>query len=421
MYDIIIVGAGIAGLYAAHKIQILDHTKKILVLEQSPKEGLGGRARNKPFQGASVAIGAGVGRLEKDRCLYRLLQEFEIPTHTFPAKAQYAVTTTTHDGPCNVKQMFSEIRRQYNSKSHPPLTFREFAEPLLGKDLYRQFTTCAGYTDYENEDVQNTLYNYGFEDNYEEWTGFSVPWSTLVQAIVTKIKSAGCKIRTSCAVSKIRPIQQSSICGFDVLVQTGRIYQSKQVIMATTIESVLHLVPGALDKTSPYRDIHGQAFMRIYGRFSKACIPIVRNQIQTQTIVPGPLHKLIPIQPEKGIYMIAYTDNEGAKTIRNYCENTAKNREALCRLLERALGLSRGTLELVAIQGWFWSIGTHYYAPLQPPYRNRTEFIRHVQRPLPNMAVVGEMVARNQGWVEGALESVDAVVTAGWINGRNKT
>jgi monoamine oxidase len=27
------------------------------------------------------------------------------------------------------------------------------------------------------------------------------------------------------------------------------------------------------------------------------------------------------------------------------------------------------------------------------------------------MIVVGEMVSRHQGWVEGALESVDAVIT----------
>jgi len=32
------------------------------------------------------------------------------------------------------------------------------------------------------------------------------------------------------------------------------------------------------------------------------------------------------------------------------------------------------------------------------------------------MVVVGEMVSRDQGWVEGALESVDAVVTRDWVN-----
>jgi hypothetical protein len=32
------------------------------------------------------------------------------------------------------------------------------------------------------------------------------------------------------------------------------------------------------------------------------------------------------------------------------------------------------------------------------------------------MVVVGEMVSCDQGWVEGALESVDAVVTKEWVS-----
>lgn len=409
MYDIILIGAGMAGLYAAHKIQTLDPTKKILLLEQSPKDGLGGRAQNKSFQGASVVIGAGIGRLAKDHRLHQLLQEFNIPTHEFQVKTQYATS------PCNVKQMFSELRRQYKSiPSRPqPQTFRQFAEPFLGKQLYKQFTICAGYTDYEEEDVQNTLFKYGFEDNYEEWTGFSVPWTALVLALVDKLKAGGCEIRTSCRVIRLQSVDEE----MRVFVQTGRIYSCKKVVLATTIESVLQLVPGATAKTSPYRTIRGQAFMRIYGRFSKACIPIVHNHIQTQTIVAGPLHKLIPIHSGRGIYMIAYTDNDDADYMRAYGENTAKNRDVLCRLLERALGLSRGILELVAIRGWYWRIGTHYYAPLPLPYRTRSEFIRHVQRPVPALAVVGEMVSNNQGWVEGALESVDAVITPSWVEG----
>jgi monoamine oxidase len=32
------------------------------------------------------------------------------------------------------------------------------------------------------------------------------------------------------------------------------------------------------------------------------------------------------------------------------------------------------------------------------------------------MVVVGEMISRHQGWVEGALQSVDAVITSAWVN-----
>jgi hypothetical protein len=45
----------------------------------------------------------------------------------------------------------------------------------------------------------------------------------------------------------------------------------------------------------------------------------------------------------------------------------------------------------------------------------RSEFIYKAQHPLPNVLVVGEVVAENQGWTEGALDSVVKVVTKKWI------
>jgi monoamine oxidase len=34
---------------------------------------------------------------------------------------------------------------------------------------------------------------------------------------------------------------------------------------------------------------------------------------------------------------------------------------------------------------------------------------------MPNMLIVGEMISNNQGWTQGALESVKAVVSKKWI------
>jgi monoamine oxidase len=45
-----------------------------------------------------------------------------------------------------------------------------------------------------------------------------------------------------------------------------------------------------------------------------------------------------------------------------------------------------------------------------PVKETRLEFIHKVQRPLQNLFVVGEMVSLNQGWVEGALQSVQEVI-----------
>ena len=131
--------------------------------------------------------------------------------------------------------------------------------------------------------------------------------------------------------------------------------------------------------------------------------------------MPGPLHKIIPINQEKGIYMIAYTDNEGATTLKPYLKDTSENREIFCDLLEKSFGMPPHSLKLLAMKDYYWTIGTHYYDPIKGPYKNRREFIEKAQHPMPNMLIVGEMISNNQGWTQGALESVKAVVSKKWI------
>jgi hypothetical protein len=172
-----------------------------------------------------------------------------------------------------------------------------------------------------------------------------------------------------------------------------------------------------------YQHIHGQPFLRIYGQFAKSCRDRMRDAVATTTIVPGPLHKLIPINIKKGVYMIAYTDNADALRVERALATTDQPHVVLCRMLERALNLPADSLQLDKIRVIPWTIGTHFYAKggiaSDPsisgklsggPFATRRAFVKAAQRPYPNVAVVGEMVSLNhQGWVEGCLESVDRI------------
>jgi hypothetical protein len=142
----------------------------------------------------------------------------------------------------------------------------------------------------------------------------------------------------------------------------------------------------------------------------------MKQYVPTYTIVPGPLQKIIPIDANKGIYMIAYSDNANAGLLRDYLENNEKNRELFCELIEKSLGIPDGELMLTSIKDFYWPIGTHYYTPLKDKYENRQTFIYEAQHPEKDILVVGEVVSINQGWVEGALESVKAVLTKKWID-----
>lgn len=409
-YDIIIIGGGISGLYSAYKILKMAPKTRLLVLERYKKHWLGGRLGNVMFQGTMVVSGAGIGRKEKDYLLIDLLREMKIPYTDFQISHNYA--KTVHP-PCNVKKIIYILKKEL--KETPDLrsskTFKEFALPILGADLYKHFTICSGYTDYENADVYDTLYNYSFDDNYGSWTGLHIPWAQLIDEISKKVGSKN--IRVS---SNVTDIEVVSPCNFVVHTDKNVSYSCDKVILATTISSVLKLIPGASEKNSIYQQIQGQPFLRLYGKFSKSSIPIMKEYVNGQTIVSGPLKKIIPMDSDKGVYMIAYTDNADAKSLKDHLENNTENRAYFCELLESSLGIPKDTLHLNAILDFYWPIGTHYYKPLSSQFKNRKEFIKKAQNPMPGMLVVGEMISLNQGWTQGALESVESVVTKKWVD-----
>jgi hypothetical protein len=143
----------------------------------------------------------------------------------------------------------------------------------------------------------------------------------------------------------------------------------------------------------------------------------MKEYVKGYTFLPGPLQKIIPIDPNNGIYMIAYNDNNNTIILKKHLQNNSENRELYQRLLEKSLGMPNDSIHIIAIKDYYWPIGTHYYKPLNKElYSSREEFIDKAQHPEKGILVVGEVVSRNQGWTEGALESVKDVVTKKWIN-----
>jgi len=104
--------------------------------------------------------------------------------------------------------------------------------------------------------------------------------------------------------------------------------------------------------------------------------------------------------------MIGYADNESALILEKYKDD----KEALAELVREGLGLPKDSVKILNVQSHFWRIGTHYYDTLPAKYDDRNKFLFEAQRPHPNIFVVGEVVAINQGWVEGALQSVRAIM-----------
>ena len=401
MYDIIIIGSGMSGLYAAYKIKKHAPETRFLILEKNPTSGLGGRANNVQFQGSMVAIGAGIGR-KRDKLLRRLVSELGFEINEFSSKPVFSGKIKQ---PLDIRKAMTLLRGEYSKHAPTNQTFSQFAKHVLGPSTYKHFSVSAGYTDYEKEGAYETLYYYEMEDN-AGISGFSVSWHQLVEKLASNIGES--HFRFSAEVSKL----SSQGDHYSLETERGTKYACKKIIVATTIDSIRRLLPRPI-----YKSIEGQPFLRVYGKFTAKSTPIMKEYVKGTVIVPGPLQKIIAINPENGVYMIAYSDNRNALDLKLYTENTSKTRALYCHLLETALGMDAGSLHLVAIRSFYWDIGTHYYKPLdESAFGSRKEFIDVAQHPADGILVVGEVVSVHQGWTEGALESVEAVLTKKWLN-----
>jgi hypothetical protein len=396
-YDIIIIGGGISGLFSALTIRKLSPTTSILILEQNNL--VGGRMDTYNFYDSMVNTGAGIGRKKKDAILIKLLKEFNINYKEYNFHVKYSDQI---DKKINLAKIIKLLTNKYRKNEHSHLTFKQFSIIILGNEQYQKFVTKLGFSDFEKEGVLDVLNNYGLDDNEDGWIALKIDWSILIEKIVKQIGSRYIRVNNKALlISK----------HFDkYFISTSKSnYFCNKIIIASTIETVSKLLPNF----RIYDQVHSQSFLRVYGKFSKP-IP----NLDEYTIVTGPLKKIIPINIENYLYMIAYTDNDSADLLKPFTTNNQKNREYFCKLIEQALNL-KDKLNLISLKSFFWKAGTHYYEPLKEPFKNRSDFIDYAQHPYQNMLVVGEMISIHQGWTLGALESVERVLNKKWIHKYN--
>jgi hypothetical protein len=422
--DVIIIGGGIAGLYAAYQVKRLaPPNTTFLILEKNPKKWLGGRAGNETFYGANIVVGAGVGRKDKDHALIKLLKDTKVPNSEFTSERIYVPRALFK--PDDIMKTMRTLKVEYNKRPehyrHSRKTFKQFFIDTLGESEYRSFVTSTGYTDFEEADIYETLYHYGMDDNVSGWTAIHVPWNDLIESLYQNI--GGSKhFRFSSEVKHIRKIEENPGSIFEVTTTAPQrhTYYANKVVVATTVDAVRKIVPGASSRSSIYQQIQGQPFLIVYAKFDRESTEIMKKYVTSFTVLEkGHLQKMIPMDPDKGVYMIAYSDNDHAKALKakGALENTRKNCEMYSKWAVDALGIPASTpLHIIAIKDYYWPIGTHYYEPLDKEFKTRSEFIHQAQHPMKGMVVVGEMVSRDQGWVEGALESVDKVITSDWVS-----
>jgi protoporphyrinogen oxidase len=386
-----IIGSGISGLYSALLLQ-KSGIEDITIFEKN--DIIGGRIKTINFDGMDVVAGAGIGRYGKDNLLYNLCQELGVEPSIYPKsqvvyspKIDTDVLTPVDDVVKFLKKKFKE-----NPSIRSQTTFKTFATKHLGKKNYENFTLTVGETDYEDADVYDVLYHYGFEFS-KGVQAFGINWNKFLLEFRKRLKE---HIVLGKTIEKITPTFSGK---YNV---DGIIYDN--VIIATDIGCLRKLLIKNKLYNSIYENVSCQSFTRLY--------VTLKDELKLDgrlVITPKPIQKIIEMNKERHIYMISYSDNESADFWKEWKE---KNSTILKKKVEFYLQKFFGqNVKVMKSELVYWTCGTHYFRPLpEKLYKNRNDYLKKAQNPYPNLYVVGEAFSNEQGWCEGALQSVKKII-----------
>ena len=434
MYDIIVIGGGIAGIYTTYQICKKNPEKKVLLLEKDGR--LGGRIHT--FSNEYMTVEAGAGRLSgsqplimelvRDLGLARKLKPNQGSVVFRPSDRSGNILSSSSDapqaphplvnnlvdvalGPKTLPSTGLILRLVIASKRYSKLYLQnhslvQFAEKVLQRDQVDYIKRTFGYYSelvimnaYDAIKLLNALGPnnafYGLKGGLEQIIG---------RMVAVLQKSSHITIMTRKEVSKIVYGEP----GFSIYVNDVK-YECLNCICA--------LPKNALKKFAIFKSIRPLlekvacgTLCRIYSQFDPdpATGKVWFHGIDKFT-TDNDVRMVIPIDPKSGTIMISYSDNIYADKWQKIYEQggmravNSKLRDDIEASLGRPIPLPKHS------QLFYWDCGVGYWGVGADSHKVAEKMVQ----PFPAMPlyICGENYSENgQQWVEGALETADNVL-----------
>ena len=372
MYDTLIIGGGISGIYCAL------HLKNVLLLEENDYWG----GRIKTHQDPHYEIGAGRFS-KKHKLLWKLIQEYKLTPIPIPSRMDYR-DNTYGNIPHVEMYLKSQLKRMKLHESLREMTFYEYMVQVLGKEDAIHFVEASGYNELYYKNAYDELHS--FQRDYIQGGYYVLKegLGELCQRMVKDIQGEGVLNH------RVQRIEKKD----DYFEVDG--YKAKRIIVT---------IPPSLFKyfpiLSPYANIVSNlkngALLRVYAKYPTSWT----DTLHTLTTKHLPRH-IIPIRD--GIVMIAYVED---KDVLPFLEKgKLKPIHVIKTLLREELKkvFTENVPEPEWVRPYLWEIGTHAWLP-GPSSR-----LLKKSPKIEGISVCGEAFSHRQAWVEGALESADTLI-----------
>lgn len=388
----IIVGGGIGGLYAAFLLRMHYPSMKVTVLEASSR--LGGRIHTIYKHG--VHYEGGAGRFSSNHHhLLGLLSKLGLDDMMYEMKGSKLFIKDSIPQPLFQESLFmdklNEVAKKLTSnrlKNTNMLMFmRQILTPSESDDLIyafgyqSEFEVCSAHHALKalNTNFLSTVKHFGLKGGL----------SGLVQALTNFLKDHACDILTNCAV--VETDFRSKSTSIVHAISNGKpcTFTCDRVVFAVTKPVLSRLLTNDLHLQETLKTISDRPLSRVYAKFPTPAWFRGLPRVCTN----NNLRHIIPINAEKGLIMLCYTDGLWADLWGNIKNKKRLQDELL--LQARKLFPDKNIPDPEWIDDIFWDVGCHYPMPGHKKYN----------QPYASQYVVGGEVMTEDynAWVEGAL------------------
>ena len=403
--DVLIVGAGIAGLYIATELQKKYPDLKIQIVEKY--KNAGGRMETVHLD-KKIQYESGAGRIHSShQMLLKLIKQHGLTTtdlkHTLLWRSTLAKVTENDD----FFSVFSEYCEVLSSLPKAKLqntTIRSLLIEFQGVGLAKQLLNTYPYRaelEIMSADSALDLFNSLSKGKFLILNeGFSELIKRIQKNLFTKIKFD-------------HEIQRIEYITSNKSYKVSGIH-NKKPIQITTKRIILATPQKALEKIYPFSPDHPllkkvrmEPLLRIYSIYKNSSwFP------NSSIVTDSPIRYIIPIDKSKGVIMSSYTDARDTEPWLEFTKhenlNLLKDRiqdETQSLFPELTIPKSEKTIP------YLWKDGCSYWLPGHYDYREASkQALYPMPETYPNLHIVGESFSKKQQWIEGALEHADELI-----------
>lgn len=415
-YDYAIIGGGIGGLYCVEKlVQKYNNTKRILLLDE--RTYFGGRLIT--HQRPAYEIG-GARFNNNHKLLLKLINKHKLNKMKLSNDVDFIYKTNKEivyyknaNTTFNVimKNIIDESKK-YKKEDLMKVTLKQFIDNISETtQLSEKLIHIFGY---QSEIVKMNAYDSlrsfdtDFTSNnfYVLQEGFSKLCESMVirnnNNVDYKLNHKAMDIKKGDNIFEI-------LCN-NLKTKKQNKFKATKVIFATKSEQLRQF--NLLKPVFPYlKCLYNAPLLRIYAKYpvnktTKKAWFCDLPRLTTNSF----LRHIIPIDPNKGLIMISYTDGTDTNIfMEDKTKKILKKDDTIQTMIQNELKVILPNYNIpqpTYFKTHLWHVGAHHWKP----NCDSRQIYELVKNPIPNVYIIGEAFSQKQAWAEGALETVETII-----------